>query len=263
MDAFADHFSDCADTYRRFRPRYPDSLGDRLVALVDRARPGGDGATRLPVWEAGCGSGQLTELLASRFGRVTATDASFAQLALAPDLPGVHYHAARAEASALASGSAALAVAAQAAHWFDLPAWVAEVRRVVVPDGAVALISYGAPLLSGEPGGVLAHFHETTLSPHWPVERRWVDEGYRTLPFPFAEIPQPPLEVEQRWTLAELLGYVRSWSAVGRLREAPDGDGVLDRFEADLTSVWEDETEPRTVRWPLAIRAGTVSGNLA
>ncbi|MGX5669457.1 hypothetical protein ACWKWD_01975 [Kocuria rhizophila] len=43
----------------------------------------------------------------------------------------------------VADGSAVLVTAAQAAHWFDLPAFSAQARRIAAPGVALALISYG------------------------------------------------------------------------------------------------------------------------
>jgi len=71
-------------------------------------------------WDSGCGSGQLSLLLAGPFARVVATDASPEQIARAAAHPNVDYRCARADASGLAARVADLATAAQAAHWFDL-----------------------------------------------------------------------------------------------------------------------------------------------
>ncbi len=131
---FKDHFSEVAAAYAAHRPTYPAALVD-LLARVAPAR-------RL-AWDAGCGSGQLSALLAGPFARVWATDASTEQLARATPHHKVTYSCAPAQASGLADGVVDLATAAQAAHWFDLPAYYAEVRRVARPGGIVALISYG------------------------------------------------------------------------------------------------------------------------
>src|SRR2546425_2341275 len=94
-------------------------------------------------WDAGCGSGQLSVLLAERFARVIATDASPEQIAQATPHRKVAYAVAPAEASGLPPRAADLAVAAQAAHWFDLAAYYAEVRRGGRPGAGVGLVGYG------------------------------------------------------------------------------------------------------------------------
>jgi ubiquinone/menaquinone biosynthesis C-methylase UbiE len=64
---------------------------------------------------------------------VIATDASAKQIGSAEAHPGVEYRCARAEDCGLADGSVDLVVAAQAAHWFDRPAFYGEARRVARP----------------------------------------------------------------------------------------------------------------------------------
>src|SRR5262245_41642298 len=125
---FKDHFSAASAEYARARPGYPDALVDFLAKVAPR---------RDVVWDAGAGSGQLSLPLARKFARVIATDASAEQLERAPAHPKIEYRCARAEVSGLPDASVDLAATAQAAHWFDLPRYYEEVRRVVRKDGAV------------------------------------------------------------------------------------------------------------------------------
>ncbi len=245
---FADHFSDRAASYAAFRPSYPRALVEVLA----------DAAQRHDLaWEAGCGSGQLTIELAERFGRVVAADPSAKQLAHAPRRPGIEYLCAVAEASGLAGACADLAVAAQAAHWFDLEAYYAEVRRVARPGAVVALVCYGRVRAGDDVDPILARYYADTLGPYWPPERRHVESGYRSLPFPFDEIPAPPLEMRAEWTLTDLLGYVRTWSAVRALERAM-GAGAVDALRDELARAWGDEDTVRDVAWPLTVRIGRV-----
>jgi len=246
---FADHFSDRAAGYAAHRPRYPRALVDFLAD----AAPGRERA-----WEAGCGSGQLTVGLAARFDRVIATDPSAEQLAHAPPHPRIEYRIATAEASGLPDRCADLAVAAQAAHWFDLEGYYAEVRRVARPGAVVALVCYDLLRVGDDVDPIIARFYTDVLGPYWPPERRHVEDGYRSLPFPFDEIPAPDLEMRAEWTLADLLGYVRTWSAV-RAIERAEGPGGVEALEEELARAWGDGDAPRPVRWPLAVRAGRVA----
>lgn len=99
--------------------------------------------------DLGCGTGQLSVLLAGEFDRVTATDPSASQIASAGARGNIRYAIGTAEAIDLPPASLDLIVAAQAAHWFDLPAFYAEARRIAAPGAALALVSYGVPRLSG------------------------------------------------------------------------------------------------------------------
>lgn len=245
---FKDHFSTCAADYARYRPTYPAALVAHLAGLAPERRHALD---------CGCGTGQLATRLAGAFARVTAVDASPALIADAEPCPGVTYRVAPAEATGEATGSVDLVAVAQAAHWFDLPAFYAEARRVLRPGGAVALIAYGVVEAEGAVGTVLGHFYTRVIGPYWPAERRHVEEGYRSLPFPFAQVPAPALAMAAEWSLAELLGYVETWSAVRRA-EAALGRAPYAAFAADLAAVWGPPATRRAIRWPLSVRVGHV-----
>lgn len=245
---YKDHFSSRAAGYAAHRPGYPPELVRWLAAQAPR---------RELAWDAGCGSGQLSAGLAEEFDRVIATDASAEQIARATAHPKIDYRCARAEASGLPDGVVDLAVAAQAAHWFDLAAWYAEVRRVARPEGLVALVSYGMLHVDDALGAIVGRFYADVLGPYWPFERRHVEEGYRSLPFPFAEIEVPHFEMRAEWALAGLLGYIETWSAVGAL-VAAEGSERVETFREEVAAAWGDERRVREIRWPLALRAGRV-----
>ena len=247
-DGFKDHFSTHAAAYAAARPSYPPALADWLAGASPRCGLALD---------CGCGSGQLSRLLAERFERVVATDASAEQIANAAARPNLDYRVAPAERSGLPDGSADLITVAQAAHWFDLPAFYAEMRRVASPGAALALIAYGVLVLDGEPGRVAQDFYERVLGDYWPPERALVESGYRDLPFPFAEEAVPPFAIDVSWTLFELADYVETWSAVRALERA-EGGAAVERFRAALADAWGDPAVPRAVSWPLAIRFGRV-----
>lgn len=240
--SFADHFSTVAARYAAYRPHYPPALVD---LLADRAPSG-------TAWDIGCGSGQLSVALAARFERVIATDPSSAQLAAATAHPRVTYRVAPAEASGLPDASVALAVAAQAAHWFDWPRFVAEVGRVAAPGALIALVSYGRLIVDGDAGAELDHFYREVTGPYWPPERAHVEDGYRALTLPWPPVEAPALDLTATWTRDELVGYVGTWSATVKL-VADRGTGPVEALTAALAATWPDG-ERRGIRWPLAIK---------
>lgn len=242
-------FAQGGQAYARFRPEYPPELARYLAALSP------DAALAVDV---GCGNGQLTRQLADHFDRVIGLDPSADQLAHALPHVRVRYAGASAEHMPLPAGCASLVTAAQAAHWFDLPRFHAEVRRVARKGAVVALVSYGVLWLDGPAGERFMHFYRDEIGPFWPPERRLVDSGYADLPFPYTEQPAPALHIRQDWTLDELLGYIATWSAVRRARETGQ-DGILHRFADDLKSLWGgDALLRRELRWPIRMRVGIV-----
>jgi SAM-dependent methyltransferase len=246
MGTFKDHFSSHAEGYAAYRPTYPAALIDFLVSCASGSQLALD---------CGCGTGQLSVLLAGRFDRVVATDASASQIENAKAHPRVEYRVAPAERSALPDAAVDLVTVAQAAHWFDLPRFYAEVRRVGRPQAAIALISYGVLHVEGESDAVAQRFYWDVLGPYWPPERRHVEDRYRSLPFPFAEIEAPALSMEVSWNLSDLIGYIDTWSAVRELEKGM-GRGPVETFQAELSRSWGNPEERQTVRWPLALRVG-------
>ncbi len=244
---FRDHFSDVASRYADFRPRYPDALFDYLAALVP---------ADTVVWDCAAGNGQASLDLAQRFHRVIATDASQEQIAAAPAHARVEFRVAPAEASGLADRAAGLVTVAQALHWFDLNRFYAEARRVLQPDGVLAVWAYGINHID-EPSideAALDYYHRV-VGDYWPPERQLVEDGYRTISFPFAGVQPPEFQMEVAWTLAQLLGYFSTWSATNRYRKAT-GRNPLEPLGDSLARLWGDPETPRRITWPLAVRVG-------
>lgn len=243
--AFPDHFSPVAGEYAAGRPRYPDALFAWLGSLA----PG-----RSLAWDAGTGSGQAAAGLAGHFVRVVATDASAEQIAAAPSDARIEYRVAPAERSGLAARSVDLVTAAQALHWFDIPAFYAEAARVLRPDGLLAVWTYARPAFGDSAlDAELARFHDRVRD-WWPPERRLVDTGYRTIPFPFPEITPPAFAMTADWDLEHFLTCLRSWSAVTRCRQATGLDAVA--AASGFAAAWGRPDARRRVQWPLSVRAG-------
>lgn len=245
--AFHDHFSGIANRYADFRPHYPAALFDYLSMLAPRDSL---------VWDCACGNGQATHDLAARFGRIIATDASKEQIASATPNAKVEFRVAPAEQSGLPDNSVGLITVAQALHWFDFERFYAEAKRVLKPDGVLAAWAYGINTVEGDAANQLVQaFYHNVVGPYWPPERRLVEEGYRTIPFPFTEIVAPVLRMEAQWTLLQLIGYFSTWSATGRYIKAT-GRNPLETLAKALAQDWGDVNSPRLVTWPLALRIG-------
>ena len=197
-------------------------------------------------------------MLAGAFARVEASDASADQVARAEPHPRVTYRAAPAEASGLPEACADLVVAAQAAHWFDLPRFYAEAARVARPGALLALVAYGLMRVDDGPiDAAVRHFHDEILGPHWPADRWAVIDGYRSLPLPFPELPAPDLSMEARWDLSALLAYVGTWSGLRAAERAGAGE-VHAGFAAEVARAWGARERVRQVHWPLNLRLGRV-----
>ncbi|MFL6196468.1 MAG: class I SAM-dependent methyltransferase [Thermoanaerobaculia bacterium] len=244
--SFKDHFSGHADLYASLRPRYTRELFDFVLALT----PG-----RRLAWDCATGNGQAAVDLAESFERVVATDGSEAQLAHAEPHPRVEYRRALAESSGLESGSVDLVTVATAVHWFDFDRFYAEVERVLAPGGALAVWAYDLARITPEIDAITDRLSKEIVATYWPPERRWVDELYVTIPFPFEEVKVPQMFIEERWDLDRFLRYLGTWSAVNRYMKSAGGD-PRDLIREEMSAAWGEPERVRLVRWPLMMRAG-------
>lgn len=223
-----DLFSKQADAYSAYRPLYPPELYAWLLRQTPQPH-------RL-AWDVGTGNGQVAAVLARHFERVLATDLSAAQLAKAHPAPNITFRQAKADVSGLDDNSADLVCVAQAMHWFDLETFYPEVDRVLRPGGLFAVWGYKIPESEKNPGFTKAFWHcyEGILGPYWDPERRHVEEGYASMPFPYEKMATPDFFMRATWTAKDAAGYIASWSALQNYRAARQED-PLPAMEALLT----------------------------
>lgn len=222
--------------------------------------------------DVGCGTGQLTFSLAQQFDHVIGLDPSAEQIQQADaarqsitnslakqsvesgqSTHQVTFIQSPAEAIPCADNTADLVTAAQAAHWFDLPRFYNEARRVAKRGAILALISYGVPTLEASLDASFSAFYWNELQAYWPPERKLVDEGYRTLDFPFDEITAPKMAMTLTWDLPAFLGYLSTRSAV-RHAHAQGNAAILTRFTENIETLWGNPDMKRSINWPLSLR---------
>ncbi|MEZ4473655.1 MAG: class I SAM-dependent methyltransferase [bacterium] len=242
---FADHFSTQAADYARFRPTYPETLFAQVAALAP---------ARGVVWDCATGNGQAALALAAHFDRVLATDGAAAQLANAAPHPRVTYALGTAEASGLADASVDAITVAQAAHWFDLPRFEAECRRVGRPGAPVILWGYTFAHITPAVDAALAPLLADVES-FWPPGRDRLDAGYEHLVWDLPPVAFPATAMTACWSVEAFLGYLRTWSSVVAHQRGTGVDAVA-RYTPGLRAAWGEGT--RTVTWPLTQKAGRI-----
>ncbi|SDQ71278.1 class I SAM-dependent methyltransferase [Pseudovibrio sp. Tun.PSC04-5.I4] len=245
----ASHFQSAGEAYAKFRPTYPPELAEYLAAQCSQKNL---------ALEVGCGTGQFTGLLAHRFAKIIATDVSASQIESAKPIENVRFLVEPAEQISVESGSVNLIVAAQAAHWFNLPEFYQEVRRIAHPDCVLALVNYGVLAIEDDVCNArFRQFYYDEIGPYWPPERQHVDNGYASFDFPFAELQQPELAIERNWNLEQFLGYIRTWSLVKTATKAGKSS-LMENFAEELTALWNEPDKCRKITWPITMRIGRV-----
>lgn len=240
-----DLFSSSPALYFRYRPAYPVELFDFMLSVT---------AGREAALDSGTGNGQAAAGLSKHFKRVFATDISGAQLRHAIQKPNIEYRQESAEATSFPDECFDLAVAAQSVHWFDFIRYYAEMNRVLKPGGTMVIAGYSLFTADEAIDGIMRHFYRETVGPYWEKERKYIDEKYRTIPFPFEELPAPQISMQCRWTPEQLLGYLNTWSAVHAYKEKNNVNPV-GLIAGKLMKDWGEE-EQKTITFPLWIRAG-------
>ncbi|HYO92852.1 MAG TPA: class I SAM-dependent methyltransferase [Pyrinomonadaceae bacterium] len=243
---FKDYFSTHSTAYAKYRPRYPQSLFEYLSAVAPHHER---------AWDCATGNGQAALGLTPFFRQVIATDASQSQIENAQQHERITYRVATAEQTDIEAASVDLVTVAQALHWFDLEAFYTEVRRVLKASGVLAVWAYNLLEIEPEIDAKINAFYAETVGPYWPPERRLIEGGYRSIAFPFRELHPPPMQMEERWNLHDLAGYLQTWSATKRFLEARGFDPVTGLTD-ELISIWGAPEQERTVRWPLNVRIG-------
>ncbi len=130
----AQGFDQNADAYEAARPSYPAEAVAHIVGH------GGIGPGRR-VLDLAAGTGKLTRLLVPTGAEVVAVEpVAGMRERLVTALPDVEVHDGTAEALPLPDGGFDAVTVAQAFHWFDAPVALAEIGRVLRPDGHLFLV---------------------------------------------------------------------------------------------------------------------------
>lgn len=243
--------------YALHRHGPPPAFFERLAAFTAL-----DGCR---VLDLATGPGTVAFELARRGARVTGIDRAEPQIEAARVravelglAESATFHVARAEATGLAAGRFDLVTAGQSWHWFDAPAAVAEVRRVLRPGGTLAMVAYSYLSRWSE----VARDTEALIlafNPAWPMAGwtglfpGWVDDvvgGGLTL------VEQFCWDYDEIYTHVDWRGRIRTCNGVGSGGLPP---GEVDRFDAAHAALLRERyPDPMPVRhrlWAVVARA--------
>ncbi len=243
-----DNFSAQSVDYSKFRPHYPPEMIDYIVSYVQN---------REAALDVGTGNGQVAAILSELFQTVDATDISARQLESAIQKPNIRYAIGSAEETGFDESQFDLITVAQAIHWFNFDVFYKEVYRVLRNDGIFAVLGYGLMTTNSEADKIIGEFYHEITGPYWDPERRYLDENYETIPFPFEELPSKPFSTSFIWTIEQLIGYLGTWSAVHHFIAAKNFD-PLDLIREKLSQAWEKSNKEVTFNFLLRIGKKTI-----
>jgi len=248
LKAIKDLFSGHAEHYSKYRPEYPEALYHRLFKEVK---------IKEQAWDCATGNGQVAGFLSDHFKSVVATDISQKQITHAVKKRNIRYLVTRSEKTPFDDNSFDLITVGQAIHWFDLPAFYSEATRVGKPGALIAVWAYGLVEINIKIDVIVRHFYDVVIGPYWDFERKYVDDKYESLSFPFEEINvEEDFFIHKKDSLDELIGYINSWSSVNKYRQKHNRNPV-DQLVVDLKKVWpENETKPTVT--PIFVKMGIV-----
>lgn len=244
-----DNFSQQAGAYALYRPRYPEAMFAYIMGFVKEKNR---------AWDCGTGNGQSAQELCKYFDTVIATDISRQQLDNAFRAPNILYSLQPAEKTNIDPGSVDLITVSQALHWFKFDQFYAEVNRVAKPGAMIAAWTYSLLRISDGIDAVISNYHDNILGTYWDAERKYVDEGYRYIPFPYSKISTPGFRIEYSWTISELEGYLHTWSALQKFIKAENYNPVEDVIKA-IRPLWGNG-EKRQIIFPLHLLLAPVNG---
>jgi len=242
-----DYFSSHSSIYAAFRPTYPDALYKFIFRHVQGKEK---------VWDCATGNGQVAIYLANHFNEVYATDLSQQQLNNALQATNIFYSTSPAEKTSFPDHTFDLITVGQALHWFDLPEFYNEVKRVGKPNSMLAVWGYERCSVSAEIDKLFSDFYLNVVGPYWDPARKLIEDEYRNIEFPFEEITAPRFRIIVEWTLEHYTGYLSSWSATQKYIKT-NGNDPLAELIKKLENHWPSG-EVRAVTFPVFLRLGKI-----
>ena len=242
-----DLFSTQAKLYARYRPVYPPELFNFILSFVQQRDSALDCAT---------GNGQVARTLAAHFSRVCAVDISESQLSHAIKLENIEYSVYRAEQTPFSDSSFDLITVAQAHHWFNGPKFCREATRIARPGAIIAIWGYDLTYSGSPIDSIVHHWNFDILAPYWEEERKHVYTHYDHLPFEFERIPAPEFRIVVDWKSEELIGHLRTWSALQKMKQRV-GDGAFRTVVDEITRMWGNDDRKRFT-FPIFLKLGRV-----
>lgn len=241
-----------AHLYSKYRPTYPKAVLDIISNYIKKY--GGSFGSALDV---ACGSGQSTFYLRDTFQKCVGVDISEAQIDQAKQkckndgIKNIEFKVGNALNLPADNSSVDLVTMAQAWHWIEPTPFYEECKRVLKPNGCLAVYGYGnVQLVNKKCNSLVTNFYSKTLKGYWHERRRQIDNEYRDVALPLNNTERHDMSMAYETTLPSFIGYVSSWSGYLSYCESNPGNNALEELEASMRQVLSQEegdgTKPST-----------------
>jgi len=199
MDELGRSFDRAAAEYERGRPGWPDAVLDVVPVAADA-----------DVVDLAAGTGKLTRVLVRRYRVVAVEPLDAVREILMRAVPSAVVVGGRAESLPLDDATADAVFVAQAFHWFANDEAVAEIARVLRPEGIFVLLWNGPrpSVASPLPVAYRHRFVELQKEATFPTPA-WEDAIGRG---PFGELHAAHVDHEQVSSRADVLAFAASQS---------------------------------------------------
>jgi len=246
LNIYTDYYTNQAREYAEYRPTYPEELYNFLVDYAPK---------NSKVLDCCTGTGQAALELAKRFRCITAIDINKEQIKYATKRDNIAYRVAAAEQSGIDANSIDLITVATGIHWLNLEEFYCEAKRILTPQGIIAIWGYGATSITPEIDSILDHFTGVTLKDYWDDALWLAWNDYEGLPFPFKTIGDPGFMITKELTLDELRNYLFTWTTYQRYIKERESD-PYEEIRRDLEAAWGNPNHKRTVSWAITMKLG-------
>jgi len=215
-----------SNEYFKNRPRYPSELYKSIF----------DNCSEFNIaWDCGCGNGQVSIDLVSKFNKIEASDINENQLLNSYKHDKIHYTIQNAESPDFPEDYFDLICTAQCLHWFNLDVFFRHSKRMLKNNGVFACWGYGFFHINDKIDELINKLLLTEIDPFWASQNRIVQNRYENVEFPFIRIKTPKIEMNIEWNYKQLLDYLNTWSAVKLYN---------DKFHTDII----DEIKPIIIK---------------
>lgn len=204
---------DHAAAYAQFRPVYPKKIIDIITSFMKMNNCSGYQCAV----DACCGSGQSTNILCGYFDEVTGYDISEEQISHAKNIyssgqKSIEFKIGDAHSLPIKASSVDLLTCGMAWHWLDAEIFYKEVKRVLKPNGCIAVYGFNTTVTDNELVGIAVEAFKNELIETGCVDERGIKtlNGYKSLQLPFSGVKRFEFDLPQKASIDELIGFMSS-----------------------------------------------------